>query len=66
MSKFTKSQPLEVADLVCVTVDHVEYYGYIEDVDYEVLLCRVEFFPGCTRNFDISEVERIEYPVKAR
>lgn len=48
----------EVHDLVSVTDKHVEYYGYVDDIDFDVRcpqIC-VEFYPGCRHWFDWNEV----------
>ena len=49
----TKRFP-EIHDLVSVTVNSVEYYGYIDDIDFD-LRCptvMVEFFPGSRKCFE--------------
>lgn len=58
----TKKFP-EVCDPVSVTTDHVEYFGYVDDIDFDMRhpqIC-VEFYPGCRRWFDFSEVTQVTH-----
>lgn len=62
----TKRFP-EEQDLVSVTIKGVEYYGYVDKVDYD-LRCpgvRVEFFPSNVRWFDMGDVTMVRYPQPA-
>jgi hypothetical protein len=54
----------EVCDFVAVTVDYVEYYGYVDDVDFDLRhpSVVVEFFPGCRQRFDFSEITFVKFP----
>ncbi len=54
----------EPQDLVSVTERHVEYFGYVDAMDYDLRAPRVnvEFFPGCRRWFDLSEVRLVKFP----
>lgn len=54
----------EECDLVAVTIKHVDYYGYVDaiDKDWQCFRIRVEFFPGDSRWFDLSECRLVEYP----
>jgi hypothetical protein len=57
----------EESDLVSVTVKGVEYYGYVDKVEYD-LRCPgvyVEFFPGRPLWFDLSDVTIVEHPKPA-
>jgi hypothetical protein len=48
----------ELYDLVAVTKDHTEYFGYVSDIDYDLRAPRiqVEFFYRTSVWFDLSEV----------
>lgn len=55
----------EEHDLVQVTLKGVEYYGYVDKVDYD-LRCPgvyVEFFPGSRSWFDLGDVTMVHYPL---
>ncbi|QIG70803.1 hypothetical protein EVB91_252 [Rhizobium phage RHph_I1_18] len=60
--------PYEICDLVAVTVDKVDYYGYVDDIKFDLkvipptITITVEFFPGCRKQFDFSEIRPIELP----
>jgi hypothetical protein len=58
----------EIVDLVAVTNKHVEYYGYIDDIDYDFRNPRflVEFFPGQSLWFGLDEITLMEYPEKKK
>uniref|UniRef100_A0AAU8HYW2 KTSC domain-containing protein n=1 Tax=Rhizobium phage IG49 TaxID=3129228 RepID=A0AAU8HYW2_9CAUD len=60
----TQFQIPEVHDLVSVTVDHVEYYGYVSSLDLDVrfLTARVEFYPGYERTFDLKDIKLVHFP----
>ena len=51
-------------DLVAITIKQVEYYGYVDDIDYDVrsLMACIEFAPSHREWFDLSEIKRVEYP----
>lgn len=54
----------ELYDLVSVSAKSVEYYGYIDDIEYDLRCPRVciEFYPGNSQWFDMSEVKMMNYP----
>jgi hypothetical protein len=54
----------EVHDLVAVTIKQVDYYGYVEHINYDVrdLYILVEFYPGCSRQFEPAEVRLVKFP----
>lgn len=58
----------EYCDLVSVTEDNVEYYGYIDDIDYDFRDPRfsVEFYPGTRLWFGLNEITLVEYPEKKK
>lgn len=60
----TPSRFPEPHDLVSVTERQVEYFGYVDAVDYDLRCPRVqvEFLPGICRWFDLSEVTRVKFP----
>lgn len=57
----------EETDLVSVTIKGVEYYGYVDKVDYDLRSpgVRVEFLPGTASWFDMGEVMMVRYPQPA-
>lgn len=54
----------EEHDLVSVTVKHVEYYGYISKIDWDMRCPSiiVEFFPGYEIEFDFNDVKFMDFP----
>lgn len=56
----------EPHDLVSVTEGHIEYFGYVDDVDHDFRAPRVnvEFYPGNRRWFDLSEVRLVAFPLE--
>ncbi len=58
----------EPSDLVSVVSDRVEYFGYVDDMDYDLRDPRVcvEFFPGQRKWFDLSEVRLVALPQEAQ
>lgn len=56
----------EVPDLVAITENQVDYYGYVDAVDYDMRAPRVcvEFLPGCRRWFDLTEVRFVNFPTE--
>lgn len=54
----------EVHDMVEVIYKHVPYYGYVVDIDFDMRCptMLVEFFPGCSMNFDFADCKLMEYP----
>jgi len=54
----------EYCDLVAVTIKGMEYYGYVDAVDYDMRHPRikVEFYPGCSSWFDFPDIKRMKYP----
>lgn len=54
----------EICDLVAVTFKNVDYYGYVDEIDFDLRHPRilVEFFPGQGKWFDFSEIRYVEYP----
>lgn len=66
VKELTEKRFPEVHDFVYVTIDHVEYYGYIDHIDFDMRTgyIRVEFFPGCRRDFDFDEVILSKFPAK--
>lgn len=58
----------EYCDLVSVTEKQVEYYGYIDGIDYDFRNPRfcVEFFPGHRLWFGLDEIKLMEYPVEKK
>lgn len=54
----------EVCDFVSVEVKGVLYYGYVDDIDFDLRdprIC-VEFYPGCRNWFSFGEFELCNYP----
>lgn len=54
----------EPHDLVSVTERQVEYFGYVDAIDYDLRDPRVsiEFFPGYRQWFSINEIRFAEFP----
>lgn len=54
----------EVCDLVSITHKGVEYYGYIDDISFDMRDpgVKVEFFPGCSNWYGFDEIKHVEYP----
>lgn len=46
----------EIHDLVAVTENYVDYYGYVAALDLDVRfpMVKVEFFPGKSRWFELK------------
>lgn len=54
----------EMHDLVSITEKSVEYYGYIDDIDFDVrnLSVCIEFFPGSRKWFDMKDIKFVKFP----
>ena len=54
----------EVDDFVMVTLKGVSYYGYIYRIDYDLKnpSVQVEFYPGHSIWFDMSEIVLVKHP----
>ena len=59
-------RPPEEFDLVAVTIKHVDYYGYISEIDWDMRQPRicVEFYPGNESWFDFNECRIMDYPME--
>lgn len=53
-------------DFVAVTVKQVDYYGYIDQIEYDMRNPRVkvEFYPGFIMWFDMEEIRFVEFPAE--
>lgn len=58
----------EVNDFVAVTERQVEYYGFIDAIDYDLRGPRVcvEFFADHRRWFDLTEIKLMQFPEAAK
>lgn len=54
----------EIHDLVAVTENYVDYYGYVAALDLDVRfpMVKVEFFPGKSRWFELKNVRPVKFP----
>jgi hypothetical protein len=54
----------EECDLMAVTIKQVEYYGYVDAIDFDIRqpMLKIEFAPGHSQWFDMSECKFVEYP----
>lgn len=54
----------EVYDLVAITIKQVDYYGYVDNIDYDMRdpRIKVEFYPGHASWFRFDECRLVEYP----
>lgn len=54
----------EETDFVSVTIKHVDYYGYVDAIDFDLRdpRIRVEFHPGYCLWFGMDEITRVHYP----
>lgn len=59
------NKPLEETDLVAVTIDQVDYYGYIEQINWDSrdLSVSVQFHPKHKAIwFDMHEARKVNFP----
>ena len=54
----------EIHDLASITIKQIEYYGYVDEIDFDMRDPRIclEFHPGCRVWYDFAEVRLVNYP----
>jgi hypothetical protein len=54
----------EPHDFVAIDIKGVEYYGYVDDIDFDLRhpSVTVEFYPGCRREYDLAEIKFMDFP----